>query len=73
MWHVHRVRHTINRTRPFSREAGTGEDHQAIIRAILDGEPARAFALVRAHLLGVGATTLTHAGLAQPAAASASA
>jgi DNA-binding GntR family transcriptional regulator len=73
MWHVHRVRHTINRTRPFSREAGTGEDHQAIIRAILDGEPARAFALVRAHLLGVGATTLTHAGLAQPAAASESA
>src|SRR6202012_3875305 len=36
MWHVHRVRHTINRLRPFSREAGTGEEHQAIIQAILD-------------------------------------
>ncbi|WP_460900679.1 GntR family transcriptional regulator [Paraburkholderia jirisanensis] len=68
MWHVHRVRHSINRDRPFSREAGTGEEHQEIMRAIVDGEPERAFALARAHLLGVGAQLLTHAGLAQTAA-----
>ncbi|MFT4504169.1 GntR family transcriptional regulator [Caballeronia sp. 15711] len=70
MWHVHRVRHTLNRVRPFGREAGTGEEHQAIIRAIAGGEPARAFELVRAHVLGVGAATLTDAGLAQPPDAS---
>src|ERR1700744_3330505 len=67
MWHVHRVRHSINRHRPFSREAGTGEEHEEIMRAIVDGEPERAFALARAHLLGVGAAMLTHAGLEQPA------
>jgi DNA-binding GntR family transcriptional regulator len=69
MWHVHRVRHTINRHRPFSREAGTGEEHQAIIQAIMDGDAARAFALARAHLLGVAAATVTNAGLARAEAA----
>jgi DNA-binding GntR family transcriptional regulator len=68
MWHVYRIRHTINRHRPFSREAGTGEEHQEIVQAILDGESARAFALVRSHLLGVGAATLNDAGLASQAA-----
>jgi DNA-binding GntR family transcriptional regulator len=66
MWHVYRIRQTINRHRPFSREAGTGEEHQDIVQAIMDGESARAFALVRSHLLGVGAATLNDAGLAQP-------
>jgi DNA-binding GntR family transcriptional regulator len=65
MWHVHRVRHSINRQRPFSREAGTGEEHQEIMQAILDGEPDRAFTLARSHLLGIGTATLTDSGLAQ--------
>ncbi|MEM5460193.1 GntR family transcriptional regulator [Paraburkholderia phytofirmans] len=65
MWHVYRIRHTINRRRPFSREAGTGEEHQEIMQAILEGDSARAFALARSHLLGVGAATLNDAGLTQ--------
>jgi len=70
MWHVYRVRHTINRHRPFSREAGTGEEHQALMQAILNGDSERAFALARSHLLGIGAATLTNAGWAQPPTAS---
>jgi DNA-binding GntR family transcriptional regulator len=66
MWHVHRVRHTINRRRPFSRKAGTSEEHQAIMQAIVSGEAERAFTLVRSHVLHVGAATLTDTGLAQP-------
>jgi DNA-binding GntR family transcriptional regulator len=73
MWHVHRVRHIINRRRPFGREAGTGEEHQAIMQAITEGDSARAFALVRSHVAGIGTATLTDAGLAQPEAASESA
>lgn len=73
MWHVHRVRHMINRRRPFSREAGTGEEHQALMQAMVDGDPKRAFALARSHLLGIGAATLMDAGLAQPNTASESA
>ena len=38
VWHVYRLRHAINRDRPFSREAGTGEEHQEIMQAIIDGE-----------------------------------
>jgi DNA-binding GntR family transcriptional regulator len=62
MWHVHRVRHIINRRRPFGREAGTGEEHQAILQAINDGDAARAFDLARSHLLGVCAETMNNAG-----------
>jgi DNA-binding GntR family transcriptional regulator len=69
MWHVHRIRHMINRRRPFSRKAGTSEEHQAIMRAILNGEPERAFTLVRSHVLRIGAATLTDTGLRQPAVA----
>jgi DNA-binding GntR family transcriptional regulator len=72
MWHVHRVRHMINRRRPFGPEAGTGNEHHAIMQAIVEGNPGRAFELARAHLAGVGAATLTDAGLMQTEAASAS-
>jgi DNA-binding GntR family transcriptional regulator len=63
MWHVHRVRHLINRQRPFGRDTGTGEEHQAIMQAITAGEHARAFELARSHLLGIGAATVSIAGL----------
>ena len=66
MWHVHRVRHTINRHRPFSRKAGTSEEHQAIMQAIISGEPERAFTLVRSHVLRIGAATITDTALGQP-------
>jgi DNA-binding GntR family transcriptional regulator len=73
MWHVHRVRHTINRLRPFGNEAGTGDEHHEIMQAIFDGEAERAFAFARAHLLGVGAAMMTEAGLTQALSASESA
>jgi DNA-binding FadR family transcriptional regulator len=66
---VHRVRHTINRRRPFSRKAGTSEEHQAIMQAIINGDSEHAFTLVRSHVLRVGAATLTDTGLGQPTVA----
>jgi DNA-binding GntR family transcriptional regulator len=63
MWHVHRVRHLINRQRPFGRDTGTGEEHQEIMQAIIAGDHARAFELARSHLLGIGAATVSIAGL----------
>jgi DNA-binding GntR family transcriptional regulator len=73
MWHVHRVRHLINRRRPFGQEAGTGGEHQALMQALVTGDAKRAFEFARSHLLGIGAATLTDAGLVQPVAASDSA
>jgi DNA-binding GntR family transcriptional regulator len=73
MWHVHRVRHMINRHRPFGREAGTGAEHQEIMQAITEGDAARAFELARSHLAGIGAATLADAALMQAEAANASA
>lgn len=67
MWHVFRIRHAINESEPFSREAGTGLEHAAILAAIVGGREREAFDLVRAHMRHVGETVLAAAGMQAPA------
>jgi DNA-binding GntR family transcriptional regulator len=61
MWHVYRLRHSINASSPFSRETGTGEEHGAIMAAIEAGNACEAFELVRAHMQHVGSNVLAAA------------
>lgn len=58
MWHVYRLRHSINASSPFNRETGTGEEHGAIMAAIDTGNAREAFELVRTHMQHLGANVL---------------
>ncbi|RYE70443.1 MAG: GntR family transcriptional regulator, partial [Oxalobacteraceae bacterium] len=66
MWHVYRLRHSINASSPFSRETGTGEEHGAIMAAIETGNAREAFELVRAHMQHVGANVLAATDKSEP-------